>query len=264
MPNSQAAVLVHESSPTWTIPVEQPSLGEGDVHLWRISVDSEQTSLDLLRESLSADEKKRALNFRFAADQHRYITARGSLREILSGYLGLSPAEVAFHYTNKGKPFLDPEIHEEIVSFNLAHSGQVALCAVARGRDVGVDVEQIRANVPNKTVAEYVFSPHERAAVHELPESKWLEAFFTCWTLKEAYAKGRGDGLSMDLALLDVWSGNLSQENTHASRVVHLDGWTLYPVVPGDGYIGALAVEGSGWLLKNWQWRARPVISQVM
>ena len=115
-------------------------LGEDEVHVWRIALDCGDG--DSLRSGLSSDELARAARFHFERDRTRFSVARAALREILAHYLGASPDEIAFVYGGHGKPALAPP-HGDL-RFNLSHSHDVALCAVARGREVGVDVERIR------------------------------------------------------------------------------------------------------------------------
>ncbi len=95
-----------------------------------------------LRSRLSSDELARAARFHFERDRTRFSVARAALREILAHYLGTSPAEIAFVYGDHGKPALAPPYGD--LRFNLSHSHDLALCAVARGSEVGVDVERIR------------------------------------------------------------------------------------------------------------------------
>jgi len=190
-------------------------IGDDEVHVWRIALD--RGDGDSLRARLSSDELARAARFHFERDRTRFLVARAALREILAHYLGASPAEIAFVYGDHGKPALAPP-HGDL-RFNLSHSHGLALCAVTRGREVGVDVERIRELDDLEDLARSVFSARELAALHRLPEPGLLAGFFTGWTRKEAFIKALGEGLSHPLKRFDV-----SLEPGRPARLERIDG----------------------------------------
>jgi 4'-phosphopantetheinyl transferase len=197
---------------------------------------------------------ERAGRFHFARDRDHYTVARAVLRDILGRYLGLAPASLRFKYNPFGKPSLDDGARG--VRFNLSHSGGIALYAVALGREVGVDVEQLKDEMDCGGVAERFFSPSEVAALRTLPPEAQKRAFFDCWTRKEAYVKARGDGLSLPLDSFDVSVApgepaallRTRDDACEASR------WTLRELSTEPGYAAALAVEGRDWRLRCWRW----------
>jgi len=146
----------------------------------------------------------------------------------------------------------------KIISFNLSHSHGLALYAITRGRRVGFDVELVRPNLENTKIAQRFFSPREVAAINALPTHVHQEAFFKCWTRKEAYIKARGEGLSINLDKIEliidpaetavILKSNGNQEEASL--------WSLKEVLPGPGYIAALATEGHDWPPAYWQWQA--------
>ena len=138
----------------------------------------------------------------------------------------------------------------------MSHADGVALYAVTRGRDVGVDIERIRADMASERIAARFFSPREVAALRALRPDRQGEAFFTCWTRKEAYVKARGAGITAGLDQFDV---SLAPDepaailaNREASEAHRR--WSLHHLTPGPGYVGAVAVEGDGHTLTCWQW----------
>ena len=208
------------------------------------------------RELLAANEIERADRFYFAKDRTRFAVARGAMRQLLAAYLNLDAREIGFVYGPQGKPDLAAPQSASGLRFNLSHSGEIALLAVARGMELGVDVEQIRSDFASGEIATRFFSPEECAKLATLNADQAVDAFFNCWTRKEAYIKARGEGLFIPLdsfevafapgeepALLQVKSGD---ENF--SR------WRFHALHPGPGYKAALAVEGSNHVLRLWEW----------
>jgi 4'-phosphopantetheinyl transferase len=173
---------------------------------------------------------------------------------VLALYTETEPARLRFAYGPQGKPSLQSdEAGDTSLRFNLAHSHDLALLAVARGREVGVDVEHVRADFASDEVAGHFFSPRETAALRAVPdEAERARAFFRCWTRKEAYVKARGEGLSLPL---DGFTVSLAAGEPAALLGCDADAretqrWTLINLEPGDGYAAAAAVEGTGWRLR--------------
>ena len=233
-----------------------PALGKDDVHVWRASLDPPASQVSSLRHTLAADELARAERYHFRQVRERFVVARGLLRAILSRYLGLEAGHLRFCYGPNGKPKLDKETGGGALRFNVTHSQGLALYAMTRGREVGIDIEAIHPELAREEIAEQFFSPREVAALRALPVALQPEAFFNCWTRKEAYIKARGAGLSLPLNQFDVSlvpgepAALLSTEgdSLEAAR------WALRALDPGPGYAAALAVEGHDWRLKCWQW----------
>ena len=222
------------------------------MHVWRIALD--RGDGDSLRSGLSSDELARAARFHFERDRTRFSVARAALREILAHYLGASPAEIAFVYGDHGKPALAPPDGD--LRFNLSHSHDLALCAVARGREVGVDVERIRELDDLEELSRRVFSAREQAALRRLPEPNRLAGFFTAWARKEAFIKALGEGLSHPLERFDV-----SLEPDRPARLERIDGdaeraarWTLAAVEVEAGHTAALVVEAPDLRLVARRW----------
>ncbi len=152
-----------------------------------------------------------------------------------------------FAYTTYGKPLLADETGASGLRFNLTHSHGLALLAVTRGREIGVDVERIRDNLEGEKLAERFFSPREVAALRSLPPELRREAFFHCWTRKEAYIKAVGKGLSLPLDQFDV---TLHPGEPAALLATRHDSeeaqrWSMRSLAPGEGYVGALARRGA-------------------
>lgn len=191
---------------------------------------------------LAAHERREAARLRFAHDRRRFLVRRGLLRAILARYVGGDPAELAFVHGAHGKPAL---AYGE-VQFSTSHSGDLALYAVSGNRRLGVDVERLRPVPGALSIARCLFAPSEVAALEELPDDERDEAFLRCWVRKEAYVKGRGEGLACPLDSFAVGAGRV----TPAGRAcMEGDGgtmpsrWWLTSVSPVTGYVAALAAE---------------------
>jgi 4'-phosphopantetheinyl transferase len=237
---------------------QPPALTAENVHVWRIPLEIGHSMLLRLRDTLTDDERQRADRFHFDKDRRHFTAGRGTLRLILAHYLRLRPEAIRFSYTSYGKPFLAGE--SETLRFNLTHSHELALLAVTLGRDIGVDIEHIRDNLERdgELLAERFFSPREVAALRSLPAELRREAFFHCWTRKEAYIKANGQGLSLPLDQFDVslHPGEPAALLATQHDPAQAQRWSLVSLAPAEGYVGALAVEGHSWRLTCGHWPA--------
>ncbi len=228
------------------------SLPPREVHIWRVALEMDPAGLEALQQTLAPEERARAAQFHFSKDRRHFIAARGTLRDILARYLHRDPARLQLCYGPAGKPALAPGQAQD-VRFNLSHSHGMALFAVTRIGEIGIDVERIEADVARERVAERFFSPQEVSALRALPAHLQPEAFFNCWTRKEAYVKARGDGLRIPLDSFDV--ALIPGEPAAFLRGAGPQ-WSLQALMPAPDYVSAIAAEGHGWRLRLWQWHA--------
>jgi 4'-phosphopantetheinyl transferase len=217
-----------------------------DVELWVWPLDVGADERGRFYAMLSDDEVARAERFVFERDRHRYVTARGRMREILARLLGARPTDLRFAYSSHGKPSLPTEVH-----FNLSHSDALAALGVSRTHELGVDVEHVRPL--KEDIAERFFSRAEVAALRAMPEHAQLDAFYRCWTRKEAVVKAIGEGLSRPLDSFDV---TLDADAARLSRMEGESGgpsaWQLAHFAPAPGFHGAIACRtGGGRLVVN-------------
>jgi 4'-phosphopantetheinyl transferase len=204
-----------------------------EVHVWSVDLDRPAAHL---AGALSEDELLRAANYRVEDGRRRFVGTRAALRTLLGRYLEKDPATLRFAAGPQGKPRLDPSA---LLQFNVSHSGSVAMIAVARERDVGVDVEQIKPRTHLDGVARRVFTQAEREAIDGDP------AFYRHWVAKEAFVKATVRGIASVKSfevLLDAPSG---------ARLVHVGGdhaeaarWTLAPLEAPPGYAAAVVARG--------------------
>ena len=234
---------------TWCEPPETLSLATGEVHVWRLALDQPENVVTEFRRTLDADELERAARFHFEKHRRHFVVGRGGLRAVLSRYVEVRPEELRFSYGAFGKPALVGDG----LRFNMSHSHGLALFAVAADREIGVDVEHVRADFATEEIARRFFSRVEVAGFNALPQEEQVAAFFRCWTRKEAYIKAIGRGLSEPLDAFDVTlapheaPGLLRAEGQDVSR------WSMFNIDAGDDYAAALLVESPVSCVRLWK-----------
>ena len=223
--------------------------------MWKADLDDSVARVSEFEASLSDEEIERARRFSQPAPRNRFVISRGILRSLLSRYLDVAPESLSFRYGGSGKPLLAAE-HPVDIRFNLTHSGSLAAYAIARGRDVGIDIEDARREMSHDRIARRFLAAAEVEQLEALPGACRREAFLRCWTRKEAYVKAKGRG---------ILSSPPSSFAVRLDRpaLLHVDGdaaeierWRLEDLSIGNGFVGAVCVEGSGWKLVpmgNWE-----------
>src|SRR4029077_8471698 len=131
----------------WNPPPGHPQWPDREVHVWRATLNLPVDFVAGLEPMLSADEQERARRFRFDDDRRRYLGGRGLVRVLLGRYLQIAPDRVRFDYTRFGKPHLAAGVEPRSLQFNVSHSGELLLIAIAADRALGVDLEQIRPDI---------------------------------------------------------------------------------------------------------------------
>jgi 4'-phosphopantetheinyl transferase len=215
------------------------------VHIESGELDLPAEALEEARSVLSGDERRRADRFLREDDRARFTAARALLRRTLGQALGERPERLAFAYGARGKPALAAPFDASGLRFNLSHSAGRALLAMARDREIGVDLERIRPVRFGPKIAHRFFSDDERHALDGLTGTAWDEGFFRCWTRKEAFIKAVGDGLSFPLKSFSVPMGREVKDEAvrvhDGSRTIRP--WILSAVDAGPGFLAAIVVE---------------------
>jgi 4'-phosphopantetheinyl transferase len=227
------------------------------VQIWRVRVRlqlSPGTALDAavdaaIAASITPGEHERAARFHFEPDRQRYLHGRMFTRLLLGHHLGIEPAALTFTTGSHGKPFLDPASSASRLFFNAAHSGDWVLVALARGRELGVDVEAHKTMRDAIDIARRFFAPPELQALEAYPEEAREAAFFRIWTRKEAVVKALGTGISAGLDNFAVDARAAASGARVAMR--GLDGspewarWAVHTIDMPPGYAGAVTIEES-------------------
>ncbi len=220
-------------------------LSADEIHVWTVGLDIADWRDNLVPGRLSDDELQRAARSPFERERRRFAVCRATLRAILGRYLDTRPCELSLRYGPYGKPRLDSEHYGEPIRFNVSHSDELALIAVDRGRELGVDIERVRPLDGIDDIVARHFGPAERLAFSRVAPAARLSTFYRYWTLKEAYLKAGGVGMSRALNEVDVTGAGDHPMylpdvfGTGATRC-----WTGRTLAPAPGYIAALVVEG--------------------
>lgn len=219
--------------------ITEPGLAPEELLVISACLEPGDATFQQLRETLSQDELERAARFRFEAHRRQFIAARGILRTIVSRLENVPAGAVRFHYGEHGKPYIDGDLR-----FNMSDSGDRAIFAFVRGREVGIDIEKVRQLRDAVALARRFFAEGEAQRVLGARETD--RAFFTCWTRKEAYIKARGEGLSMPLDSFEVSVDPADAPRLLSARLdpSETSRWRMEALDPEPGYIAALVVEG--------------------
>lgn len=238
-----------EQDEAWQPPPAKLQLSAGEIHIWRTRLERTDDDVSRLVETLSADERTRAERFIKLKSRRHFIAGRGFLRATLARYLERDPALLSFRYGLHGKPVLAEaaDLH-----FNLSHSADCAILAVTGLQPLGVDVERIRALANWEGIARRFFSDAEVAELAAVLPHQREEAFFNCWTRKEAYVKACGEGLARPLDQFVV-----SLKPGMPAELAHVEGfpdeptrWSMQALTPYAGYVACLAIAATGWKLR--------------
>lgn len=240
----------------WSRPGEHPPLSTHDVHVWRAHLHRSPPRVERLQSLLSGEERTKARHLYLEKDRQFWIVSRGLLRTLLGRYTTTDPHSIRLGFNAYGKPALLSPVQMPTLQFNVSHSANLALFAFSLRRPVGVDVEYMRPLLDYNEIATHSFSAREQTLLRQVPQENKLQAFYNCWTRKEAYIKARGVGLSLPLDLFDVSllpgePAVLLQSREHPQE---LRRWSMQELTPWAGYTGALVAEGQGWHLQCWEW----------
>ncbi|MFT6577919.1 MAG: 4'-phosphopantetheinyl transferase [Zhongshania sp.] len=222
---------------------KRPSL-IGHVDVWYCFTDDHRLNgrLDQYEAMLSPAELEQYQQLIHGNNGRDYLVSRALLRTVLSEYCGLAPEKISFCVNAYGKPELSNSEAQGLIQFNTAHTSGLTVCVVTRDNDVGVDVESRAENRSILNMADDYFSALELQALNGRADDQQLDYFYRYWTLKEAYIKARGEGLSIPLhdfsVVLDdqgAFSGFVGPE---------ADRWDFGILCKNLNYTAALAMGG--------------------
>lgn len=243
-------------SPAFKRPPASLQLQAGEVHIWMGVQDRTESECSRFLRILSPDERMRAEQFRFEEHRLKFIARHGILRTILGKYLGVPAHTVLFHHGANGKPELAKAFRRSGVVFNISHSNGLALFAFARNHEIGVDIEHVRDIPEMEHIIERFFSPGERAFIHATPPLERRDAFFDCWTRKEAFIKATGTGLALPLSSFDVAPGQEERDaqGIDAEAQPFLSPWSVRTLRPAREHAGAVAVRSKNSNFHYFRW----------
>lgn len=229
----------------WSSPPARLELAEDEIAIWKTILERETSDLATLQETLSEHEKERASRFHFARDRDHFIVARGTLKSLLGQYLGIPARSVRFRYGAQHKPALDTDTPS--IDFNISHTQNMAVFAFAHSRRIGIDVEKIQRDFKVEDIAKRYFSSRECQELFSLPAELQSEAFFLCWTRKEAYLKARGEGLHLPL---DSFSVRLTPAEPAGFHEGVSSEWQILGLSAADEHPMAVVYDGVPALLR--------------
>ncbi len=219
-------------------------LNFGAIHIYLIDLNSNFYQVDELSKFCDQNELIRSKNFKFQNHQNFFILTRGILRIILSKYLDITPQEIIFNYSEKGKPYIETSLNQNEIQFNLSHSENLVLYAITKQSQIGIDIEKIRDNCNVTSLAKRFFTPNEYQIIKELNDQKKYQIFFQTWTLKEAYLKAIGLGLSggLDSLLIDINSLDSDLIKFQINQQIVND-WLLKKIEIDSNFMAAIAIQ---------------------
>ncbi|HEY9226843.1 MAG TPA: 4'-phosphopantetheinyl transferase superfamily protein [Gemmatimonadaceae bacterium] len=219
------------------------------VEVWRLRI---VPSLVVDVAALLTDaERSHAARFVHEADRDRFVSVRGWLRRLLGGYSNQAPSELSFEIGDQGKPALRGHAGPGGVRFNVSHSGDQGVIAICRGREVGVDLEEIRDDFDVIELGSTCFSRDEHDGLRACAPDARVERFFRLWTAKEACIKALGGGLSIPLQdfSVDVQRNGERWRVTSASLAASVT--EVCPLDMPRGYAGAVTAFGTDWIVRE-------------
>ncbi|WP_310487227.1 4'-phosphopantetheinyl transferase superfamily protein [Chamaesiphon sp. VAR_69_metabat_338] len=208
-----------------------------EIQIWSTNLDRERAQIDKFSQLLTATERQRAAKFVNPLHGDRWIVARGYLRQILSQYLDLSPAQIEFSYGAQGKP----EIAGSQLQFNLSHSHDRAVYGISAQHPIGIDIEYIHP-IAAADLVDRFFSTAEQAIFHNLSIDLHQAAFFHAWVQKEAYLKACGTGLHTPLDKIEV---SIDPRTPAAIMAAPIAGtWRIQKLEIAADFASAMAIGG--------------------
>jgi 4'-phosphopantetheinyl transferase len=216
------------------------------VHVWGFVLDTEDADLARATHLLSSDEQERANRLVHESHRRQFVVAHASLRVVLSRYCGKAPRELIIRKTESGKPFLP--LHPSI-RFNLTHSHGRGLIAIAKDREVGIDLEQIGRRVDVERLARRFLSREDQEFIERGEPLQQDERFLRVWVAREALFKAEGTGITFPLHRDHV---ELTGDGTEG-RLIRGTGRPGGADMPirylslESGWVGAVAAEGTDW-----------------
>lgn len=222
------------------------SLKGDQVHLWKISLKADNIDIQEYFGLLSRAEKDQTTKFYFIEDRNRFIIRRGVLRVLLSRYLNNSPEFIIFELGEFNKPQLAIAGNDAKINFNLSFSKNLALIGVTLAKNIGVDIEFMENKKDLEAISKRYFSTGEIQELSRLPKDKFLEGFYNCWTRKEAFIKGVGQGLQfpLDKFVVSLIPGEPTRLLQVEDNLQEPSKWTIVSIFPASGFAAAVAVEG--------------------
>lgn len=228
------------------------------------NVDIWLTHLDKINDTHKADyyyllnnEEKDRLNRFLAPDSaEQFLVARALLRTRLTNYqtdVEIDPRDWVFKYNKYGKPCVSYPSFGKYLSFNISHTQGLIACAFSETLDIGVDTENLSRELNFSKLAQHSFAPYEVELLKQYTTDNIANQFYTIWTLKEAYIKARGMGLSIPLDSFWFNYDNESIKIQFSDRCIdNVENWQFKSVNINNSHRVSLAVNATLPIAVTW------------
>lgn len=182
------------------------TLAPSTIHIWHVDLQLTDNDFHQLQDNLNSEEIQRLQRYTHQRAQQQFLATRGRLKQLLAGYIGITPSEIHFETGQYGKPRLAGTTIDDGLVFNVSHSGVMALMAISTNRALGVDIERIHSRHNLQGMAQRCFSNQELSSWNQLEKYYKANQFYEYWCAKEAFLKatGRGLALGMNHCVVDV------------------------------------------------------------
>jgi len=221
----------------WQLSNQKPVLGSNCVHVWSANLLSDSYNYEYFFDLLSHIEKDRANKYKFELDRKMFIVRRAILRIILSKYLGICPSDIDIRTSIYGKPEIVQTLIKNPIFFSLSHSQNIALYAIARNKNIGIDTEFIHTLDFDSLLLSLL--PPDQAKTIILRQGDKALIFFDFWTTLEAYLKAVGTGFMQPFdheALTNIPVGLFANGRENSN-------WSLTQFVPETKMIASIVIH---------------------
>jgi 4'-phosphopantetheinyl transferase len=237
---------------TWQKTPDTLSLSKDHIDIWLCDLKQLSGDINNYYSILSEDERERADNLKVEDKKQQFIITRGALRQRLSLLTNIDPKDFVFEYLEHGKPVLANNHQCTDITFNVSHSNDLALIAIAHEQSIGIDIEKINHESDHQALMTRFFSKAEQTEFQTMPDTNKARAFCACWTRKEAFIKAVAYGVSYGLDKFDV---AIDPENQTPEINLHKPSeeiWSAINLPINDEYMACLVSDKDSLSVRCW------------
>jgi len=236
----------------WQKTPDTLSLSKDHIDIWLCDLKQLSGDINIFFFFFSEDERQRADKLKVEDKKQQYIITRGALRQRLGLLTNIDPKDFVFEYLEHGKPIFNNDARFTDITFNISHSHDLALIAIAQKQSIGIDIEKINHESKHDQLVARFFSKAEQAEFQTIQEANRAKAFCACWTRKEAFIKAVGDGVSYGLDKFDV---AVDPENQTPDINLHKpseETWSAINLPINDEYMASLVSDRDNLRVRCW------------
>jgi len=237
---------------TWQETPETLSLSEDHIDVWLCDLKQLSHEINNFYSILSEDERERADKLKVEDKKQQYIITKGVLRQRLGLLTNIEPEYFVFEHLEHGKPVLVNDARYADIKFNVSHSHDFALIAIALKQNIGIDIEKINHDSKHDELVARFFSKAEQTEFQTIPDANKARAFCACWTRKEAFIKAVGDGVNYGLDKFDVTVDTDKQAPEINLHKPSEETWSAINLPVDDDYMACLVSDRDGLSVRRW------------